>query len=127
MDVTEIYTQGEKFFQAKEYGFLLGYVETGFVRDNDRRILDRFTFRQKSIDAPEALTACRVLDIELSSPVIMSSMTMPIPAIADDALMQLARGLKAAGSLMWSIAFWSFVLTQDVTQYWPSCLKHSTK
>ncbi len=102
MDLTEIYQQGEEFFKAKEFGRLLGYVETGFICENDRRILDRFTFRQKSIDAPEAITACRVLDIELSSPVIMSSMTMPIPAIADDALMQLARGLKAAGSLMWT-------------------------
>ena len=102
MDLTEIYQQGEEFFKAKEFGRLLGYVETGFICENDRRILDRFTFRQKSIDAPEALTACRVLDIELSSPVIMSSMTMPIPAIADEALMQLARGLKAAGSLMWT-------------------------
>lgn len=77
-------------------------METGFIRENDRRILDRFTFRQKCIDTPEVSTACRVLDIELSTPVIMSSMTMPIPAIADDALMQLARGLKAAGSLMWT-------------------------
>jgi hypothetical protein len=32
----------------------------------------------------------------------MSSMTMPIPAIADDALIQLAIGLKKAGSLMWT-------------------------
>jgi isopentenyl diphosphate isomerase/L-lactate dehydrogenase-like FMN-dependent dehydrogenase len=102
MDLTEIYRQGEEFFQTKEYGFLLGYVETGFVRDNDRRVIDSLTFRQKSIDAPDVSTTCRVQGVDLSTPVIMSSMTMPIPAIADDALMQLARGLKAAGSLMWT-------------------------
>ena len=102
MDLTEIYTQGEKFFQTKEYGFLLGYVETGFVRENDRRVIDSLMFRQKCIDAPDVSTTCRVLGVELSTPVIMSSMTMPIPAIAEDALMQLARGLKAAGSLMWT-------------------------
>ena len=60
MDITEIYTQGEKFFQTKEYGFLLGYVETGFVRENDRRVIDSLTFRQKSIDAPDVSTTCRV-------------------------------------------------------------------
>ena len=102
MDLTEIYEKGEEFFRTKEYGRMLGYVETGFVRENDRRVIDRFTFRQKSIDAPDVSTSCRVLGVELSTPVIMSSMTMPIPAIADDALMQLARGLKAAGSLMWT-------------------------
>ena len=102
MDLTEIYKQGEEFFRTKEYGRLLDYVETGFIRENDRRQIDRFTFRQKSIDTPDVSTACRVLGVELSTPVIMSSMTMPIPAIAEDALMQLARGLKSAGSLMWT-------------------------
>jgi len=102
MDLTEIYKQGEEFFRTKEYGRLLDYVETGFIRENDRRQIDRFTFRQKSIDTPDVSTACRVLGLELSTPVIMSSMTMPIPAIAEDALMQLARGLKSAGSLMWT-------------------------
>src|SRR5208283_2815024 len=71
-------------------------------RDNDRRVIDSLTFRQKSIDAPDVSTMCQVQGVDLSTPVIMSSMTMPIPAIADDALMQLARGLKAAGSLMWT-------------------------
>lgn len=102
MELTEIYEKGEAFFKEKEFGRLLDYVETGFIRENDRRIIDRYTFRQKSIDTPEASTACNVLGIELSTPVIMSSMTMPIPAIADDALLSLARGLKTAGSLMWT-------------------------
>ncbi|HTY24027.1 MAG TPA: alpha-hydroxy acid oxidase [Desulfomonilaceae bacterium] len=102
MDLTEIYKQGEEFFRTKEYGLLLDYVETAFVRENDRQVIDRFTFRQKSVDAPDVSTTCRVLGVELSTPVIMSAMTMPIPAIAEDALMQLARGLKTAGSLMWT-------------------------
>jgi NAD(P)H-dependent flavin oxidoreductase YrpB (nitropropane dioxygenase family) len=32
----------------------------------------------------------------------MSAMTMPIPAIVDNGLMEVAEGLKAAGSLMWT-------------------------
>jgi isopentenyl diphosphate isomerase/L-lactate dehydrogenase-like FMN-dependent dehydrogenase len=102
MDLTEIYRQGQEFFRTKEYGRLLDYVETGFIRENDRRVIDRFTFRQKCIDAPEVSTACRVLGVELSTPVIMSAMTMPIPAVAEDALIQVVRGLKSAGSLMWT-------------------------
>jgi isopentenyl diphosphate isomerase/L-lactate dehydrogenase-like FMN-dependent dehydrogenase len=102
MDLTEIYQKGAAFFESKEFGFLLDYVETGFIKDNDRRIIDQFTFRQQCIGAREAQTSCSVLGVELTAPVIMSSMTMPIPAIADDALFQLARGLKAAGSLMWT-------------------------
>jgi isopentenyl diphosphate isomerase/L-lactate dehydrogenase-like FMN-dependent dehydrogenase len=102
MELTQIYKNGEAFFKETEFGFLLNYVETEFIRQNDRRILDRYTFRQQCIDAKEATTKCNILGVNLSTPVIMSSMTMPIPAIADDALMQLAQGLKAAGSLMWT-------------------------
>ena len=102
MQLTEIYTSGRTFFEDKEFGKLLDYVETGFVATNDRRILDRFTFRQKCIDAGKATTTTRVLGVDLATPVIMSSMTMPIPAIAEDGLMQVAEGLKKAGSLMWT-------------------------
>ena len=102
MDLAEIYQKGAAFFESKEFGFLLDYVETGFIKENDRHIIDQFTFRQQCIGAREAQTSCSVLGVKLASPVIMSSMTMPIPAIADDALFQLARGLKAAGSLMWT-------------------------
>ena len=102
MQLTEIYTSGKAFFEDKEFGTLLEYVETGFVATNDRRVLDRFTFRQRCIDADQADTTTRVLGVELATPVIMSSMTMPIPAIADDGLNQVAAGLKKAGSLMWT-------------------------
>ena len=102
MHLSEIYAKGEDFFADQEYGRLLGYVETGFVEDNDRLVLDRTTIRQRCIDAVPASTSCRVLGVELATPVVMSAMTMPIPAIADDGLFQVARGLKAAGSLMWT-------------------------
>lgn len=102
MELSEIYQKGKFNLSKKEYGFLLDYVETGFVKENDRRVLDRYTIRQRCIDAEPAQTAVSVLGIRLASPVIMSAMTMPIPAMADDALLQLARGLKSAGSLMWT-------------------------
>ena len=102
MELTEIYEKGEKVLREREIGVLLDGVETEFVVANNRRILDRYTFRQQCIDGVNPATNCNVLGIELSTPVIMSAMTMPVPAIVDEGLMEVAEGLKAAGSLMWT-------------------------
>jgi isopentenyl diphosphate isomerase/L-lactate dehydrogenase-like FMN-dependent dehydrogenase len=102
MGLTEIYERGEKLLRERDIGFLLGGVETGFVLKHDRLVLDRYTFHQQCIDAKGAETGCRVLGLELSTPVVMSAMTMPIPAIVDGGLFLTAQGLKEAGSLMWT-------------------------
>jgi isopentenyl diphosphate isomerase/L-lactate dehydrogenase-like FMN-dependent dehydrogenase len=102
MELTEIYQKGQALLKQKDIGRLLEGVETGFVLAHDRKVLDRYTFRERCIDASEAGTNCRVLGVELSTPVIMSAMTMPIPAIVDNGLMEVAEGLKEAGSLMWT-------------------------
>jgi len=101
MELTEIYKKGEAALKAMDIGFLLDGVETEFVMVNNRHILDDFTLSQRCIDGVEATTACHVLGVDLSTPLIMSAMTMPIPAIADEGLTKVAEGLKAAGSLMW--------------------------
>jgi isopentenyl diphosphate isomerase/L-lactate dehydrogenase-like FMN-dependent dehydrogenase len=102
MDLTDLYSKGEEALRQREIGHLLDGVETGFILKHDRLILDRYTFKQQSIDAVEASTRCDVMGIPLSVPVIMSPMTMPIPAVMDDGLMAVAHGLKEAGSLMWT-------------------------
>ena len=102
MELTEIYKIGEKKLRSRDIGRLLNGVETEFVIANNRRILDQYTIRQRCIDGMEADTACRVLGVDLKTPVIMSSMTSPIPAIMNNGLMEIAEGLKAAGSLMWT-------------------------
>lgn len=102
MGLGDIYRKGEKLLREKEYGWVLDAVETGFIPAHDRRILDRYTFRPHYIDGVEPKTACRVLGVELATPVIMSAMTMPIPAITDTGLMDVAQALKEAGSLMWT-------------------------
>ena len=102
MELTEIYQKGKAILKDRDIGFLLDGVETEFVMRNNRRILDRYTFRQHCIDGVEASTNCSVLGVELATPVIMSAMTMPIPSIVDKGLMEVAEGLKAAGSLMWT-------------------------
>jgi len=102
MELTEIYQKGEKLIAQRDFGITLDAVETGFILKHDRLILDRFTFRQACVDAVVAQTRCQVLGVELSTPVIMSAMTMPIPAIVDNGLLEVAQGLKEAGSLMWT-------------------------
>jgi len=102
MELTEIYRKGEAALRDRDIGWLLNGVETEFVLTNNRQVLDRYTIRQRCIDGVEPDTACTVLGVSLKTPIIMSSMTMPIPAIVDEGLMEVAMGLKEAGSLMWT-------------------------
>ena len=102
MELSELYEKGEKAIRAKEFGFLLNGVETEYILKHDRAIIDGYTFSPRYIDAVESDTSCTVLGIDFDTPVIMSSMTMPIPAIMDEGLMETALGLKAAGSLIWT-------------------------
>lgn len=103
MLLAEIYTKGKGILLDKEIGFTLGGVETGWVMKNNRTIMERYAFRQKAIGAPsEAKTDMSVLGVNLKTPVIMSAMTMPIPAIRENGLMLVAQGIKAVGSMMWT-------------------------
>jgi isopentenyl diphosphate isomerase/L-lactate dehydrogenase-like FMN-dependent dehydrogenase len=102
MDLTDIYQKGEALLRQRDIGFLLDGVETGFVLSHDRKILDQYTFRERCISAVPATLDCQVLGLNFSTPVIMSAMTMPIPAIVEDGLLETAQGLKACGSLMWT-------------------------
>jgi len=102
MDLTELYQKGEELLRKRDIGVFLDGVETGFILSHNRRVLDRYTFRQRCIDAVESNTHCKVLGIELSTPVIMSAITTPIPAIVENGLMEVALALKEAGSLLWT-------------------------
>lgn len=102
MGLTDLYVQGEKILRDKDFGWILDAVETGFIPTHDREILDRYTIRPRYIDVVEADTSCEVLGVKLSTPVVMSAMTMPIPAVAEDGMILVAEGLKDAGSLLWT-------------------------
>ena len=102
MKLSEIYEKGQSEIGKHGFAFLLEGVETEFVLSNNRRVIDRYTFLPQCIDAVEPITATTILGVELKTPVIMSAMTMPIPVIAEDGLLQVAEGLKDAGSLMWT-------------------------
>jgi len=101
MEFSELVQKGKELLSQKPYGLLMDGVETEFDLIHDRRILDRYTFRLQCIDAVEARTECHVLGIDLATPVIMSAVTSPIPAIHENGFMEVALGLKEAGSLMW--------------------------
>ncbi len=102
MGLAAIYKKGEAELRMRDIGFLLDGVETEFVISNNRRVLDQYTIRQRCIDGVMPSTECTVLGVNLKTPIIMSSMTMPIPAIVDEGLMEVAKGLGAAGSLIWT-------------------------
>jgi len=103
MNLSELYAKGKENLLSRDIGFTLGGVETGWVMENNRKTLDSFALKQKSIDAPSAAaTDVTVLGVELKTPVIMSAMTMPIPAIRENGLALVAKGLKEAGSMMWT-------------------------
>ena len=102
MGLADIYKKGEAELKTRDIGFLLDGVETGFVISNNRRIQDRYTIRQRCIDGAVPTTACTVLGVDLKTPIIMSAMTMPIPAIVENGLTEVAKGLLAAGSLIWT-------------------------
>jgi isopentenyl diphosphate isomerase/L-lactate dehydrogenase-like FMN-dependent dehydrogenase len=101
MEFSEWVQKGKELLSQKPYGLLMDGVETEFDLTHDRCILDRYTFRLQCIDAVEAKTECHVLGIDLATPVIMSAVTSPIPAIHENGFMEVALGLKEAGSLMW--------------------------
>ena len=103
MTLTELYEKGRATLRGQKLGFTLDAVETGWVHENNRRIMDRYMFRQRAINAPaSADTKVEVLGFKLQTPVIMSAMTMPIPGITENGLLKVAQGLKEAGSLMWT-------------------------
>lgn len=102
MKLSEIYGKGRAELLKYDFAFTLDGVETEFVLANNRKVIDRYTFMQQCIDGLEPTTRITALGVNLGTPVIMSAMTMPIPAIVEDGLMKVAEGLKAAGSLMWT-------------------------
>lgn len=100
MELDEIYRKGIEAMEAKGLSHNLEGVETDFVLRHNEEIFTQYMFSQKAINSIEVTTGTRLLDVELQAPIIMSSMTSPIPQIEDDGLLKVARALKEAGSMM---------------------------
>lgn len=100
MELSEIYRKGAEILESTKLGFMLRGVETEFVLRNNEEVFQRYKFRQQAINSIEATTATKLLDVELKVPIIMSSITNPIPQIQEDGLLKVARALKETGSLM---------------------------
>ena len=98
--LSDWHQKGEELLRKRDIGIFLDGVETGFILSHNRRVLDRYTFRQRCIDAVKSETHCKVLGVELSTPVIMSAITTPIPAIVENGLIEVALALKEVGSLV---------------------------
>lgn len=95
-------TKWQKKTCRKRIWLGVGCGETGFIFDHDRRMLDRYTFQAHYIDGVMSASSGCILDVALATPVIMSDMTMPIPAIIDNGMMAMALAFKDVGSLLWT-------------------------
>lgn len=102
MTLSEIYQKGTQILESKNLGFNLKGVETEFVAKHNEEIFARYKFLQMAINSTEATTRTKLLDVELQVPIIMSSITAPIPQIQPDGLLKVAKALKAMGSMMWT-------------------------
>ena len=100
MRLTEIYQKGAEILESKKLSFMLRGVETEYVLRNNEEVFKRYRFRQKAIDAIDAATEIRLLNVELQAPIVMSSITAPIPRIQPAGLVKVARALKEVGSMM---------------------------
>ncbi len=100
MTLSEIYQKGAEILASKKLGLNLRGVETEFVLKHNAEIFDRYLFLQQAIDSVEATTKTKLLDIELQAPIIMSSITAPIPQIQENGLLKVAKALKEVGSMM---------------------------
>jgi hypothetical protein len=66
MDLTELYKKGEELLRKRDIGVFLDGVETGFILSHNRRVLDRYTFRQQCIDAVKSNTHRGQLSLKTS-------------------------------------------------------------
>ena len=100
MTLSEIYQKGAEILESKKLGLNLRGVETEYVLKNNEEIFKRYRFLQRAINSIEATTITRLLDVELQVPIIMSSITGPIPQIQQNGLLKVAKALKEVGSMM---------------------------
>jgi len=100
MKLSEIYQKGTEILESKKLGINLRGVETEFVMKHNEEIFARYLFLQQAIDSVEATTKTKLLDIELQVPIVMSSISAPIPQIQENGLLKVARALKEVGSMM---------------------------
>ena len=102
MKLSEIYKKGIENLKKRRLLFYLQGVETEFVLEHNEEIFKRFKFLQKAIGSKPASTETNLMGLRLKTPIIMSSVAMPIPQIAEDGLLQVAQGVSEAGSMMWT-------------------------
>ena len=100
MTLSEIYRKGADLLESKNLAFNLKGVETEFVLKNNEEVFKNYKFQQHAINSIEVTLETRLLDVELQVPIVMSSITAPIPQIQQNGLIKVARALKEIGSMM---------------------------
>jgi len=100
MTLAELYKKGAQALSQRELDFNTEGVERELVLKHNEEVFNKFMFHQRAIGAVIATTKTKLLNVELSAPIIQSPITHPINLIAEDGLLKVARGLKSAGSMM---------------------------
>jgi len=100
LTLAELYKKGAQALSQRELDFNTEGVERELVLKHNEEVFNKFMFHQRAIGAVIATTKTKLLNVELSAPIIQSPITHPINLIAEDGLLKVARGLKSAGSMM---------------------------
>ena len=102
MKLSDIYEKGAENLKRKKLLFYLQGVETESILEHNEEIFKRFKFLQRAVGSKPASTETTFMGVRLRTPITMSSVSMPIPQIAENGLLQVAEGVKEAGSMMWT-------------------------
>ena len=86
MTLSDIYQKGAEILESKKLGLNLRGVETEYVLKNNEEIFKRYRFLQRAINSIEPTMRTRLLDVDLQVPIVMSSISGPIPQIQDNGL-----------------------------------------
>jgi len=103
MTLSEIYQKGAEVLEAKNAAFNLRGIETEFMMEHNENIFKRYKFMLRSINRMDKVSLeTKILGVKLKVPLVMSSITAPIPKIQEKGLLKVARALKETGSMMWT-------------------------
>ncbi|MDP2919253.1 MAG: alpha-hydroxy-acid oxidizing protein [Dehalococcoidia bacterium] len=100
MGLAELYRKGARAMSELGLDYDMEGVEREYVLKRNQEIFQKYLLRQKVIGAEIASTRTKLLNVELSAPVMMSPITHPIRLITEDGLIKVARALKSTGSMM---------------------------
>ncbi len=73
------------------------------MMEHNESVFKGYKFMLRSINSMDRVSLeTKILDVKLKVPLVMSSITSPIPKIQEEGLLKVACALKETGSMMWT-------------------------